>query len=330
VGDAWTLEFAGWDPADEGRREALCTLGNGRFATRGAAPESVADDVHHPGTYAAGFFNRLVDEVGGRVVENESAVNLPSWLDLRFALDDGEWVDLAAVQVLEHRLVLDLRRGMLGRTVRFVAAAGRTVSVRQRRFVHMGEPYLAGLHTVITAEDWDGRLRIASGIDGCVTNSGVRRYRGMADRHLDVIRTGEPDPGTVLLLARTTQSDLRVAVAARTSVQCVGSPDDVRRSLHEEPSRVAHELVVPVRAGEHVAVEKVVALVTSRDVAVSEPATAAVGLVAAAPGFETLLRAHELAWNQLWRRFRLDLSDGRGPAAVDTLRTLRLSVFHVL
>ncbi|MGA4923490.1 hypothetical protein, partial [Bacillus subtilis] len=49
--DPWTLEFDGWDPEDEGRREALCTLGNGRFATRGAAPESVADGVHYPGTY---------------------------------------------------------------------------------------------------------------------------------------------------------------------------------------------------------------------------------------------------------------------------------------
>src|SRR3954453_1396157 len=61
VGDAWILEFDGWDPADEGRREALCTLGNGRFATRGAAPESAADDVHYPGTYAAGCYNRLPD-----------------------------------------------------------------------------------------------------------------------------------------------------------------------------------------------------------------------------------------------------------------------------
>jgi trehalose/maltose hydrolase-like predicted phosphorylase len=61
VADAWTVEFDGWDPADEGRREALCTLGNGRFATRGAAPESAADDVHYPGTYAAGCYNRLPD-----------------------------------------------------------------------------------------------------------------------------------------------------------------------------------------------------------------------------------------------------------------------------
>jgi trehalose/maltose hydrolase-like predicted phosphorylase len=47
---AWTLAYDGFDPASEGLREALCTLGNGYFATRGAAPESSADDVHYPGT----------------------------------------------------------------------------------------------------------------------------------------------------------------------------------------------------------------------------------------------------------------------------------------
>ena len=34
---AWSLVFEGFDPAQEGIREALCTLGNGYFATRGAA-----------------------------------------------------------------------------------------------------------------------------------------------------------------------------------------------------------------------------------------------------------------------------------------------------
>src|SRR3954447_9738892 len=95
VGDAWPLEFDGWDPADEGRREALCTLGNGRFATRGAAPESVADEVHYPGTYAAGCYNRLPDVVAGRSLETESTPNLPNWLDLRLAVEDGDWVDLS-------------------------------------------------------------------------------------------------------------------------------------------------------------------------------------------------------------------------------------------
>jgi trehalose/maltose hydrolase-like predicted phosphorylase len=320
--DAWTIEFDGWDPADEGRREALCTLGNGRFATRGAAPESAADGVHYPGTYAAGCYNRLRDDVGGRVVENESIVNLPNWLDLRFAIGDDDWIDLSRVQVLHHRQTLDLRRGVLNRRVRFVDGAGRRTSVRQRRFVHMAHGHLAGLHTVITAEDWSGRLRVASGIDGSVGNTGVARYRDMASRHLDVVETREPGPDTVALVARTTQSGLVVAVATRTRV--AGNRGG---QLGREPSRVGHEFDVEVRAGEPVVVEKVAALVTSHDVAISEPACSAVELLAAAPGFDELVPSHELAWQHLWERSRIDFTDG---ATQDTLRTLRLSVFHVL
>jgi trehalose/maltose hydrolase-like predicted phosphorylase len=76
----WTLVYDGFDPLDERLREALCTLGNGYFATRGAAPEAAADAVHYPGTYVAGCYNRLVSRVAGREVENEDLVNVPNWL----------------------------------------------------------------------------------------------------------------------------------------------------------------------------------------------------------------------------------------------------------
>jgi trehalose 6-phosphate phosphatase len=330
MADAWTVVFDGWDPALEGLREALCTLGNGCFATRGAAPESRADGVHYPGTYAAGIYNRLRDDVAGRSVENESAVNLPNWLDLRFAIGDGDWFDLTEVRVLEHRSALDMRRGVLSRRLRFVDQAGRTTSLRQRRFVHMARPHLAALHTVVTAEDWSGCLRVASGIDGAVANTGVARYAGMSSRHLDVVAVEELDRHSVLLVARTTQSGLVIAEAARTRAQHDDPSGEPPRRLLREQARIAHELELELRPGEPVAVEKVVALVTSRDVAISEPAGAAVELLADAPGFDDLLQSHELAWHQLWRRFRIDLVDGDGPASLDTLRTLRLSTFHVL
>ena len=48
-GEAWDYVFDGYDPQSEKLREALCTLGNGYFATRGAAPESKAGQVHYPG-----------------------------------------------------------------------------------------------------------------------------------------------------------------------------------------------------------------------------------------------------------------------------------------
>lgn len=50
-----------------------------RFATHGSAPESVADDVHYPGTYLAGCYNRLASTIGGRTVSNEDMVRLPDW-----------------------------------------------------------------------------------------------------------------------------------------------------------------------------------------------------------------------------------------------------------
>ncbi|NJP82910.1 glycoside hydrolase family 65 protein, partial [Streptomyces sp. AA8] len=79
----WTWEYEGYDPDSERLRESLCTLGNGYFATRGAAPESRAGLVHYPGTYAAGCYDRRVSTVAGRSVENEDMVNLPNWLLLR-------------------------------------------------------------------------------------------------------------------------------------------------------------------------------------------------------------------------------------------------------
>ncbi|MPZ89878.1 MAG: glycoside hydrolase family 65 protein, partial [Nitriliruptorales bacterium] len=98
----WELAYDSVDPENERLREALCTLGNGYFATRGAAPESRADGVHYPGTYAAGGYNRLVTEIAGRPIENEDLVNLPNWLPLTFRIEGGAWFALDQVEVLDY------------------------------------------------------------------------------------------------------------------------------------------------------------------------------------------------------------------------------------
>ncbi len=58
----WKLVYDRFKPAQEGLREALCTLGNGYLATRGAATESAASRIHYPGTYMAGVYNKLASE----------------------------------------------------------------------------------------------------------------------------------------------------------------------------------------------------------------------------------------------------------------------------
>ena len=60
----------------------------------GCAPEADAGEFHYPGTYAAGLCNRLTDEGGRDAIENESLVNLPNWLSLKFRIDGGDWFDV--------------------------------------------------------------------------------------------------------------------------------------------------------------------------------------------------------------------------------------------
>jgi trehalose/maltose hydrolase-like predicted phosphorylase len=320
---SWRMRFRGFEPADEGRREALCTLGNGYFATRGAAPESCADDVHYPGTYIAGCYNRLHSEVSGELVENESLVNVPNWLALTFAIDDGEWLDLGMVDVLDHHLELDLRRGVLTRQTQVRDANGRTTRITQRRFVHMELPHVAALESTFVAEDWSGRMRIRSALDGRVENTGVPRYRGLPSRHLTPETAQDPSDGLVLLVTETSQSRIRIAEAARTRVRSgVFQP---AHTLHEGNDWIAQETVSDVAAGHMVTAEKTVTLFTSRDTAISEPAEAATELLSQLPGFDALLELHVLAWEHLWSRFRVSLGDNES-----ALQVLRLHMFHLL
>ncbi|MFC5720925.1 glycoside hydrolase family 65 protein [Streptomyces gamaensis] len=306
-------------------REALCTLGNGRFATRGAAPESTAGHGHYPGTYAAGCYDRLVSAVAGRHVENEDLVNLPNWLPLRFRAlpadgPPGPWCAMDTGEVSGHRLVLHLRHGTLRRTFRHRAADGRLLAVEQLRLVHMGDPHLAALRTVLTAEGWSGWIEVESALDGTVVNAGVERYRDLEGRHLTGFRTGVTDPHTVWLRCRTRTSDIGIGMAQRTTVTGCGKRYDTRGACGH---RAVHRLELEVRDGRPVTVDKTVALHTSRDRAISDPFTAPVERAATAPDFTELLRTHTIAWEELWRRAELRVPGEAG-------RVLRLHIFHVL
>ena len=325
----WVLAYEGFDPLDEGLREALCTLGNGYFATRGAATESRADGVHYPGTYVAGCWNRLRDEVAGQAVDNESMVNLPNWLPVTIAVDDADWLDLDQVQVLTRRQELDLRRGLLTRWLRFRDAQGRLTGLTQRRFVHMRQAHLAGLETTVTAVNWSGQLRIRTGIDGTVQNAGVDRYRKLASDHLQPVAQKAVSPDTVVLTMETNQSGIRIATGARTQVLRSGQPCQVQRQVRTEPGLVQEEFAVAVTAGQEVTVEKVVALHTGRDWAVSEPSEAVVSALERAEGFEELLEGHTLAWAQMWERFHTSLEQDHQTGQEASL-TVRLYLFHLL
>ncbi len=316
----WSLVYREFDPAEERLREALCTLGNGYFATRGAAPEAFAGTVHYPGTYIAGCYDRLPSRIAGRTVVNEDLVNAPNWLPLTFRAEGGRWFEPDRFTLLDYRQELDLRGGLLNRRLRYRDDAGRVTCVDQQRLVSMDDPYLAALRTTILAENWSGSLEVRSALDGRVRNGGVARYRGLAGAHV-VPRTGGADGDLIWLDVETASSVVGIAMTARTVMRADETP---HRETRGGPGWIALHLAVDVHRGRPVTVEKVVALHTSRDVAADTYGAASRMDAKRAGCFADLRGRHELAWEHLWRRGRLDV--GGGPAQ----RTINLHLFHVL
>jgi beta-phosphoglucomutase family hydrolase len=327
---AWSLVFEGFDPAREGIREALCTLGNGYFATRGAAAGAVADDIHYPGTYLAGGYNRLRTDIAGRVVENEDLVNFPNWLALDLRIAGEDWLDARTVKLLSYRQELDLRHGMLLRSISFEDGQGRHSTLEERRLVSMSDMHLGALELRLTADDWSAGVTVRSAIDGRIKNAGAKLYRKFNNKHLEAPAGEVLGEDTLYLSVRTCQSKIHVAQAARTRAFLDGQLIEVRRRTIEEPGYIGQELEVDLEQGETLVLEKLAVFYTSRDHAISECGLEARKAIARAGRFDVVMADHVLAWKHLWRRFDVHIQPADPKFKLNVPMLLRLNMFHLL
>lgn len=335
--DPWRLIYEGYDPAHEGHREALTTLGNGYVAVRGAAPESRMSEVHYPGTYLAGVYNRLVSRVQGQDTEDEHMVNQPNWLVLDVRLDGAGWWSGGGLRILRERRVLDMRRATLEREILLEAPDGRRLAAVQRRFVSMAQPHLMALETTLTALGWSGSLLMRSGVDTNVTNENVPEDALLSHHHLVRLSASAPAEPVPVIEVETSQSHIRIATALRTAVSGTDRSKLPDAGAHDpgayDPGAPAEETGLHCRTWElhltdavPVVVTKTAAMVTSRDRAISSPSLAALSVLrTAGRDFDAMLAEHGDVWGRLLNLFAIDLG---GSPQVQLI--LNLHVFHLL
>ena len=319
------MAYEKFDPSEEGLREALTSTGNGYFCTRGTAEWEDADDVHYPGTYAHGLYNRETTIMGGRPVLNEDLVNLPNWLVMKLRIEDEDAIRLGNVELLHYRHSYDIGAAMVMRELRFRDRAGRETELRSRRFVSMAHSHQAGIEWRLTALNWSGSVEVVSALDGRVTNGGVARYRQLEGRHLDPVAPRTFGPEHIALQVETRQSNIYVAEAARTRVFDGDEPIKVRRSLYQMEDYIQQVLHVELKQGECKRIEKLVSFYTSRDRAINEPLTNACKSCERYPNFAEGLQRHKRAWDELWRSSDIYLPDNPRVQQV-----LRLHISHIL
>lgn len=324
IGANWTLAYDFFDPAEEALREALTSTGNGYFCTRGTAEWSDANDVHYPGTYMHGGYNRETTIMGGRPVVNEDLVNLPNWLVFKLQIGD-ELVSLDHVELLSYRHELDIRNATVVRVLRFRDWAGRETTLLSRRFVSIADMHQGAIEWTITPENWSGRVSIISALDGRVMNRGVARYQQLEGRHLQPELTRTVGPDIIALRVQTGQSHIYIAQAARTRVYGEHEVVSAERGLYQMEDYIHQVLTFEVEERAPVRVEKMVAFYSSRDHAISEPLANAIKAVDRYEPFAESFEHHARAWDELW-----SVCDMRIPKDDRVQLLIRLHISHVL
>lgn len=278
--ETWTVEELGFDPGALAHQETVFTIGNGYVGTRGTFEEG------YPGTEPVTLVHGVYDDVP--IVHTE-LVNAPDWLSLTILLD-GRPFRLDEGEILKYQRTLDLRGGVLNRSVRWRSPDGHTIQLSFERFASLADPHVLALRCRLASIDFAGVVEIKSHISGVVDNAGFR--------HWTLVRQGHESENGVYLTVQTKATGLRLTVAS-----CLHTSEPGRRSQAYQdcpwtPTATARFELAP---GQQVAVEKIAAIYTSRDTDSPQSAALRACERAASVGYEGLKAVHAAAWDGTWR-----------------------------
>ena len=323
--DQWSITYDEYDPEEQGTQEALCTIGNGYFGTRGALEEIPAkEDLNYPGTYISGVYNRLESRIVGRKVHNEDFVNCPNWLPITFKINTGDWFDPTEAEILEFERRLNFQTGVLSRMMIVRDQEGHQTRIDSHRWASMADPNLAAISYTITPLNYARTFTIRTGLDGDIINQGVQRYRQLSSRHLEPLKESGQGPISSLLV-ETNRSGIPIAEAARLEVRSGVVPQSPDYLISTQPGKVTTTFEIEARSDHPITVNKVVAIYTPQTSGDKVPLEAALEKIQQAPSYDDLRKASRAAWKEIWDQIDIDI---RGDRLVQKI--LRLHLYHTM
>src|SRR6202035_4106131 len=145
--EPWTLRETSLAFDSLAQTESVFALANGHLGLRGNLDEGEPSPL--PGTYLGGFYESRelpYAEAGfGYPEAGQTLVNVTNGKIIRLLVED-EPFDIRYGRLLHHERVLDLRAGVLERSVEWESPTGRRVRVRSRRLVSFAHRAVAAIH----------------------------------------------------------------------------------------------------------------------------------------------------------------------------------------
>ena len=217
------------------RTESLFALANGHIGMRANLDEG--EPFGLPGTYLNSFYELRplphAEPAYGYPESGQTLVNVTDGKIIRLLVDD-EPFDVRYGDLLAHERELDLRAGVLRRTVEWVSPAGDGVRVRSTRLVSFAQRAAAAI--LYEVEPLDGPLRVVVQSE-LVANepvpmrSGDPRAAALLDSPLQSEEHSSYE-SRVVLVHSTKLSKLRLAAAMDHLVE---GPENTETSTETAP-----------------------------------------------------------------------------------------------
>ncbi len=327
--EPWAIHETRLDLDLLGQTESIFALSNGHIGWRANLDEGEPHVIS--GSYLNAFYEAMplpyAETAYGYPEAGQSIVNVTNGKIIRLLVDD-EPFDVRYGKVLSHERVLDLRTGVLERTVLWESPAHRTVRVRSRRLVSLVHRALAAVDYEVEPVDGPADVVLQSEL---VANeppdTAVKRQDPRAAQQLESPLV----PGyhgqqklRAMLVHSTRVSKLRMAAAMDHQVH---GPRSTHEAMETDEDHARLTITAQLRPGSQLRVVKFVAYAWSS--LRSAPALRAqVGgalATALAHGWDGLAAGQREYLKEFWGRADVELD---GDPEVE--QAIRFAMFHVL
>jgi alpha,alpha-trehalose phosphorylase len=330
--DGWKIIEECLQPEHNKRSETIFALGNGFIGMRGTYEEGFAhpDGQSVNGTYINGFYEsetiRYPEIAYGFAETSQTMLNVSRARTLYLQIE-GERFDLFSGTVLEYRRALDMRAGLLERTIRWRSPGGREVQVEIIRLVSFRRKHLAAIRYRVTPLNFSGQVQIISLLDGDVTNvpasKDPRVGSGLQGRVLDVeMLRAEGEQAVIQQTTHHSGMSLACAVGHRLTTNVFHTASTTQDAL---AATLTYTLQAAV--GEPITLDKFIAYVTTQDYPADRLPEQAQAVIAAAQasGFATLCEEQAAYLAHFWHHADIEIE---GDPALQ--QGLRFNMFHLL
>ena len=309
------------------RTESMFALANGHIGLRGNLDEG--EPFGLPGTYLNSFYELRplpYAEAGyGYPESGQTLVNVTNGKIIRLLVDD-EPFDIRYGVTRSHERVLDLRSGVLQRSVEWVSPAGAGVRVQTTRLVSFVQRAAAAI--LFEVEPLEGPLRVVVQSE-LVTNEAAPpaspdpRAAAVLESPLSSEEFFHLDARVVLVHA-THRSKLRLAAAMDHLVE---GPEGTDVSSESSPDVGRVTIAADLVPGERLRVVKFLAYGASSQRSLPAVRDLAVAALAEArhTGWEGLLASQRAYLDDFWERADVEID---GDAELQ--QAVRFALFHVL